>query len=112
MEISEEEFERLSQVGIASSEWEEILFELEDHTEFCSPIFDELTSLAINGIVPDGLKTQMETAYDEAVEAHKENVYASADNAPGYAIITDRWIKRAWYSLEITPPSTRQSWTF
>jgi hypothetical protein len=46
----------------------------------------------------------MEAAYNRAVEAHNENVRPSADSAPGYAIIVDRWIKRAWYSLEITPP--------
>jgi hypothetical protein len=81
--------------------------EFDGESEYCSPCFDERTMLSVNNIEFKDFQKLFKVKYDQAVKQYDKEHPKSKDtnNKKGsehtFAIVGERWIKRAWYSLTI-----------
>jgi hypothetical protein len=102
--ISKEEFERYKNEGITYGEF----MEIEDYTEACSPIFNDLTLLSIDDVAIPNFHEKFKLIYEEALKQYNKE-YPPRKKLPGkpkkselqYAVVGERWIKRSWYDLTI-----------
>jgi hypothetical protein len=106
MGISKEKFEEYKSNGMSFEDY----LEFDGESEYCSPIFDELTSLSIDDIELPEFQKLFKDKYSIAVKTY-ELQYPHSDHKLKkkkikktdltYAVISERWIKRSWYVLTI-----------
>jgi hypothetical protein len=104
MSITKEKFDEYRTVGMPYSDYEEY----EDSVEYSGPIFDELTSLSVDGVEISDFQKIFGKKYDLALKEYekehspikKTNKKITKSNI-SYAVVGDRWIKRSWYVLTI-----------
>ena len=101
--ISKEKFDDYEKNGMPYEDY----LEFDGESEYCSPFFDERTMLSINDIEFNDFQKLFKEKYDQAVKQYEKEHPKSKDTKNKkvsdltYAIVGERWIKRAWYSLTI-----------
>ena len=104
MTITKKQFDEYRTEGMPYSDYEEF----EGSTEYCSPIFDEMTLLSVDGVEISNFQKLFKQKYDQAVKEYeiefppnKKSNKKNAKSSLSYAVVGDRWIKRSWYKLTI-----------
>jgi hypothetical protein len=104
MSITKKQFDEYRTVGMPYSDYEEF----EGSTEYCSPIFDEMTSLSVDDVEIPNFQKLFKQKYDQAAKEYeiefppsKKSNKKNAKSNLSYAVVGDRWIKRSWYKLTI-----------
>ena len=96
MPITKKQFDDYLANGIA----EAISESLDDHLVYCRPTFDERVVLLIGDEEIAGSHDLLETLYQEAIDrAGLEQATREKDKK--CALISERYIKRSWYELDI-----------
>jgi hypothetical protein len=104
MSITKKQFDEYRTVGMPYLDFEEF----EGSTEYCAPIFNEMTSLSVDDVEISNFQKLFKQKYDQAAKDYeiefppnkKSNKKSTKSNL-SYAVIGDRWIKRSWYKLTI-----------
>jgi len=104
MSITQKQFDEYRTVGMPYSDYEEF----EGSAEYCSPIFDEMTSLSIDDVEIPNFQKLFKQKYVQAVKEYeiefppsKKSNKRNAKSNLSYAVVGDRWVKRSWYKLTI-----------
>ena len=99
MRVDKEKFSSYLKNGVP----QEDIDELEDSTEFNAPIFDESTSIDIDGEEIPNIRNQLHKIYASKVKEldEAEVVKSKKRRKIEYAVVTTRWVKRSWYILPI-----------
>ena len=104
MSITKKQFDEYRTVGMPHSDYEEF----EGSAEYCSPIFDEMTSLSVDDVEIPNFQKLFKQKYDQAVNEYeiefppsKKSNKRNAKSNLSYAVVGDRWVKRSWYKLTI-----------
>lgn len=96
MEISKKEFLAFRETGVP----EETLEKLEDHMLYCAPFFDERTVLIVDDVEVEGSNLTLADLY-EAATLQALSAKTTRKRAKKPALLSERYIKRAWYELNI-----------
>ncbi len=96
MEISKKEFQTCSGSGVSEDEIER----LEDHMVYCAPFFDERSTLLLDDKEVAKANAILQKLFDVAIEEAQETA-TSQKKSKKCALISERYIKRAWYAAEI-----------
>lgn len=101
--ITKDKFNEYAKNGMPYEDY----LEFEGESEYCSPFFDEGTMLSVNSVDINDFQKLFKEKYEQAVKQYEKDHPKNKDtknNKEGdltYAIIGERWIKRAWYFLTI-----------
>lgn len=100
MNITKEQFQEFKDVGMPFEDHEEF----NDSVDYCEPIFDELTTLSIDGKEIKEFTDFMNDEYKKHLHQYKTQISEPKKTNSkdiSYAVVGERWIKRSWYKLNI-----------
>jgi hypothetical protein len=101
--IPKEKFDDYAKNGMPYEDY----LEFDGESEYCSPIFDERTMLLLNDVEISNFQKLFKEKYDQALSEYNKQYPITKDlnnkqkSELQYAIVGERWIKRAWYTLTI-----------
>lgn len=95
--LSKEEFEDYVENGIPEDTYEDIC----DYSEYCEPIFDEYTSLSVNGVEVEEFNSRMEHTYDEFTQTQLVQEFPCSGE---HGIMGDKWYSNSCFTCVIDEP--------
>jgi hypothetical protein len=100
MHISKEQFKEYKDVGMPYEDHEEF----NNSADYCEPIFDDRTTLKVDGEEIKEFTDFMKDEYKKHLHHYETQITESKKTKSkdiSYAVIGDRWTKRSWYKLSI-----------
>ena len=101
--ITKEKFDDYAKNGMPYEDY----LEFDGEAEYCSPTFDERTMLLLNDVEISSFQKVFKEKYDKTLSNYnkqypiKKDLNKKQKSELKYAIVGERWIKRAWYTLTI-----------
>ena len=99
--LTKEQVKNYSENGVPQS----VIDELSDSTKVCNPVFDERTSLTVDGKELPDFYERFKIKYDEALKEENYPKFSKSKKIKPadlkYALVNVSWIKRSWYELTI-----------
>ena len=100
MNITKEQFKEFKDVGMPYEDHEEF----NDSVDYCEPIFDDRTTLKIDGVEIKEFTEFMNAEYKKHLDHYETQTSEpkkTKSKEISYAVVGDRWTKRSWYRLNI-----------
>ncbi len=96
MPVSAEEFETYLADGVPMHAMEAI----EEFSVYSQPLFDENTTLMLDGQEVDAFRSYIDPLYQAAFDAKLSAAKPDTGDIE-LSLVGERWIKRSWYELDI-----------
>jgi hypothetical protein len=111
MNLSKKKFDKYSSKGISEDDYEDLLYELENHVVMCSPIYvsvDPRLSLTVDDSKISNFAKKFKQIYSDAVKntnlieiSKTKTTNKINDEVDSYAIVWDRFYKRTYHEVII-----------